>query len=71
MSNTENTTNTDLNESKEPPKIDLLNIDIKDENTALNVLVGYLGIAQRRGAFAINESSKIYEAIKMFKGTPV
>ena len=71
MSNTENTTNTDLNESKEPPKIDLLSIDIKDENTALNVLVGYLGIAQRRGAFAINESSKIYEAIKMFKGTPV
>ena len=71
MSNTENTANTDLNESKEPPKIDLLNIDIKDENTALNVLVGYLGIAQRRGAFAINESSKIYEAIKMFKGTPV
>lgn len=71
MSNTENTTNTDLNESKEPPKIDLLNIDIKDENTALNVLVGYLGIAQRRGAFAINESSKIYEAIKKFKGTPV
>jgi hypothetical protein len=47
-------------------KIDLLTIDIKDENTALNVLVGFLGIAQRRGAFALNESSKIYEAIKMF-----
>jgi len=47
-------------------KIDILTIDIKDENTALNVLVGFLGIAQRRGAFALNESSKIYEAIKMF-----
>jgi len=47
-------------------KIDLLTIDIKDENTALNVLVGFLGIAQRRGVFALNESSKIYEAIKMF-----
>jgi hypothetical protein len=47
-------------------KIDLLTIDIKDENTALNVLVGFLGIAQRRGAFALNESSKIYEAIKIF-----
>jgi hypothetical protein len=47
-------------------KIDLLTIDIKDENTALNVLVGFLGIAQRRGVFALNESSKIYEAIKIF-----
>ena len=53
------------NESQEK-KIDLLTIDIKDENTALNVLVGFLGIAQRRGVFALNESSKIYEAIKMF-----
>jgi len=47
-------------------QIDLISIVIKDENTALNVLVGFLGIAQRRGVFAINESAKIYEAIKMF-----
>jgi hypothetical protein len=47
-------------------QIDLISIVIKDENTALNVLVGFLGIAQRRGAFALNESAKIYEAIKMF-----
>jgi len=59
-----------MNEKPLPPPVDLLSIDIKDENTALNVLVGYLGLAQRRGAFAINESSKIYEAIKIFKGSP-
>lgn len=47
-------------------QIDLLTITIKDENTALNVLVGFLGIAQRRGVFALNESAKIYEAIKIF-----
>lgn len=47
-------------------QIDLISIVIKDENTALNVLVGFLGIAQRRGVFALNESAKIYEAIKMF-----
>jgi hypothetical protein len=47
-------------------QIDLLSIIIKDENTALNVLVGFLGIAQRRGVFALNESAKIYEAIQMF-----
>jgi len=50
-----------------PPPIDLLKINIVDENTALNILVGFLGLAQRRGVFAINESAKIYEAIQKFK----
>jgi len=62
--------NSDNKEKTTPQPVDLLSIDIKDENAALNVLVGYLGLAQRRGAFAINESSKIYDAIKMFKGEP-
>jgi len=57
-------------EKSVPPKIDLLKVDIKDENTALNVLVGFLGLAQSRGVFAINESAKIFEAVKMFNGTP-
>ena len=61
---------TEENDKQPPTQVDLLSIDIKDENTALNVLVGYLGLAQRRGAFAINESAKIYDAIKMFKGSP-
>ena len=61
---------TEENDKQSLPHVDLLSIDIKDENTALNVLVGYLGLAQRRGAFAINESAKIYDAIKMFKGSP-
>ena len=47
-------------------KINLLEIEITNENTALNVLIGFLNIAQKRGAFAINESSKIHECIKMF-----
>ena len=59
------TTPQEKKEEKEK-QIDLLTITIKDENTALNVLVGFLGIAQRRGVFALNESAKIYEAIKMF-----
>ena len=54
------------NKEDKEKQIDILSIVIKDENTALNVMVGFLGIAQRRGAFALNESAKIYEAIKMF-----
>ena len=68
MSDKEQPTPTD--EQSKPQKVDLLTIDIKDENTALNVLVGFLGLAQSRGIFAINESAKIFEAIKMFNGSP-
>jgi glutathione synthase/RimK-type ligase-like ATP-grasp enzyme len=50
-------------------QIDLLTVDIKDENTALNVMVGFLGVAQRRGCFAINESAKIHECINKFHRT--
>ena len=48
-------------------KTNLLEIDIKDENTALNVMVGFLGLAQKRGCFAINESAKIFECVKKFR----
>ena len=47
-------------------KINLLDAEITNENSALNVLIGFLNIAQKRGTFAINESSKIHECIKVF-----
>ena len=65
MSDKEELVNTQSSSSSS--QIDLLNIEIKDENIALNVLVGFLGLAQRRGVFALNESAKIYEAIQKFK----
>ena len=46
-------------------QVNLLEVAITDENTALNVIVGFLGLAQKRGTFAINEAAKIYECIKM------
>ena len=66
-SKTENIENTNNVEDKNNTnKINLLEIEITNENKALNVLIGFLNIAQKRGAFAINESSKIHECIKMF-----
>lgn len=47
-------------------KINLLEVNIDSTNTALNVMVGFLGLAQKRGAFAINESAKLYECIEKF-----
>lgn len=61
----ENANKTDVSEQK-PTQVNLLDVEITDENTALNVLIGYLGVAQKRGTFAINESAKIYECVKKF-----
>jgi hypothetical protein len=45
----------------------LIDIEIKDENVALNVMVSFLALAQKRGTFALEESAKIWECIKMFQ----
>jgi hypothetical protein len=45
----------------------LVDIQIKDEFVALNVLVSFVNLAQRRGAFSIDESAKLFECIKMFQ----
>ena len=45
----------------------LMSIKITDENVALNVMVSFLNLAQRRGVFSIDESSKIWECIQKFQ----
>ena len=53
-----------------PPQnkeVKLVDIPIRDENTALNVMVSFLSLAQKRGAFSFDESAKIWECIKMFQ----
>ena len=45
----------------------LLKTIITDENTALNVMVTFLNLAQRRGIFTIDESAKIWECINKFQ----
>ena len=47
-------------------QIRLVDVHIDSENTALNVMAGFLNLAQRRGAFSIDESAKLYECIRMF-----
>jgi hypothetical protein len=45
----------------------LLSIQVTDENVALNLMVSFLNLAQRRGVFSIDESSKIWECISKFQ----
>jgi hypothetical protein len=52
---------------KETTTVNLLDLPVTNENEALNVMVGFLGLAQKRGCFAINEAAKIYECVKFFQ----
>jgi hypothetical protein len=63
--NSINTTPSDDTEMQKEVK--LVDIPIKDENTALNIMVSFLSLAHKRGAFGIDESAKIWECIKMFQ----
>lgn len=48
-------------------KVLVTSVEITDENVALNVIVSFINIAQKRGAFTIDESAKIWECIKKFQ----
>ena len=45
----------------------LVDVVVADENTALNLMVNFLTLAHKRGAFGIDESAKIWECIKTFQ----
>ena len=54
---------------KPQKEVKLVDIPINDENTALNVMVSFLSLAQKRGVFTFDESAKIWECIKVFQKT--
>lgn len=43
-------------------------IVVTNQNDALNVLVGFVNLAQQRGVYSIEESAKIWECVNMFQG---
>ena len=48
------------------PPVRLVDEVITDQNKALSLLVSFITLAQKRGSFTLEESSKIWECIKMF-----
>ena len=57
-----------LNDKPQPSIINkLLEVPVVDENAALNILVGFIDIAQKRGVYNLEESHKIWECIKKFQ----
>lgn len=51
----------------EKKEVKLIDVEITNENVALNVIVSFLNLAQRRGVFSIDESAKIWECVKKFQ----
>jgi hypothetical protein len=63
----ENNSLSENTSTEKPKEIRLADIQITDENVALNVLVSFLAYAQKKGIFTFDESAKIWECIQMFQ----
>ena len=57
-------------EKKQQPQPRLVDVQINNESDALNLLVSFISLAQKRGAFTIDESAKIWDCIKKFQKSP-
>jgi hypothetical protein len=49
-----------------PKEVKLVDVPVSDENVALNLMVSFLSLAQKRGCFSLDESAKIWECVKKF-----
>lgn len=66
-SSSDTKTSTDTQPAPEQPKLPkLTEIPITNDNVALNVMVGFLDTAQKRGAYSMDESAKIWECVQRF-----
>jgi flagellar hook-length control protein FliK len=54
-------------QQQQQQQMKLTDIQITDENVALNVIVSFLTLAQKRGVYTLDESAKIWECIKKFQ----
>ena len=51
----------------EKKQLRLVDVPINTQNDALQLLVTFINLAQKRGAFTLDESAKLWECIKMFQ----
>jgi hypothetical protein len=48
-------------------EVQLVDVPVIDENVALNLMVSFLTLAQKRGSFGLDESAKIWECVQKFQ----
>ena len=65
-SQTEPTTEQSQDKTNTPDQ-KITDVVVDSEVMALNMLVSFVAMAQKRGAFSIEESAKIWECVKFFQ----
>ena len=58
-----------VQQKQQQQQVSLLSVQVNTENDALNVLVAFLQVAQKRGAFSLEEAGKIMESVNKFQRT--
>jgi len=48
-------------------QVRLVEVPVTNQQEALQLIVTFLNLAQKRGAFTLDESSKLWECISQFK----
>ncbi len=51
----------------EKKQMRLVDIAVTNQNEALQLIVTFLNLAQKRGAFTLDESAKVWECVKNFQ----
>jgi hypothetical protein len=51
----------------EKKQVRLVDLPLTNQQEALQLIVTFLNLAQKRGTFSLDESAKLWECIKMFQ----
>ena len=54
-------------EQQQQQRVNLDDIQVTSQDVALNLMAQFLEVAQKRGAFTMQEAAKIYECVKFFR----
>ena len=58
---------TDTQPQQQQQQVKLADLKVNTENDALNYMVGFLELAQRRGVYTLEEAAKINECVAKFR----
>ena len=48
-------------------QVRLVDMPVSNQNEALQMIVTFLNLAQKRGSFTLDESAKIWDCVKFFR----
>ena len=63
----ESQTTTEIGSNDLKKQTRLVDINVTNQNDALQLIATFLNLAQKRGVFSIDESAKIWECLKYFQ----